>query len=45
MPQPRAVDGGLVATADGVVRAGEELDPVGLGAVRGVVARPVPYAA
>lgn len=44
--EPRAVDGALIATVDGVVRAASEgVEPVGLDAVTDVVARPVPHAA
>ena len=43
---PRAADGSLLGTADGVVRASDDgLEPVGLDEVTDIVARPVPYAA
>ena len=41
--EPRAIDGTLVATPDGVFRAEERLEHVGLDDVRDVVGGPIPY--
>ncbi|MCU4719513.1 HVO_0234 family beta-propeller protein [Halapricum hydrolyticum] len=43
--EPRAIDGPLIATADGVVRVDDGLEHVGLDDVRDVVGGPTPYAA
>jgi hypothetical protein len=44
--EPRAIDGSMIATADGVVRVvDDELEQVGLDDVRDVATRAVPYAA
>ncbi|QSG16202.1 HVO_0234 family beta-propeller protein [Halapricum desulfuricans] len=44
VPEPRAIDWPLVATADGVFRADGSLEHVGLDDARDVVGGPTPYA-